>query len=172
MISIRCITLVFSILLLLGCGAESIPYGQVYEEAGGFSYDPPKDWKVRPSPSGLEYNIVVGPDSGQFTTNINIIDEEWPGSLKQYLAGNIKSMKKQWGEDFKIIEQGEFAAYNNLLGYRLVAENLMGGMHLRHIYYTFAIGNKKYVVTCATLADNKDTYDTVFDASIRTFRVH
>src|SRR6266446_6964448 len=64
------------------------------EAEGGFSFIPPAGWEIRSLP-GLKYKVLVGPTTVGFTANLNVKDEQYPGSLEDYVKASTESLKQR-----------------------------------------------------------------------------
>ena len=82
------------------------------EPAGGFSYVPPEGWTVKDFP-GLKYKILHTTPVDQFAPNLNVMDENWQGTLEEYGKQNLASMKKLF-PGFQLVKQVEaFSDYRS-----------------------------------------------------------
>ena len=152
-----------------GAGANKPPRAQ-YEQAGGFSYDPPKGWETV-NFSGLKYRVSHGPVANGFAPNINVVDESFAGSLKEYVDGNLANMKNAFA-DLTIRKREDFQTEDGLSATRVITENKQQGRLLRQTFCFFGESKRKYVATCTTLADGGEVLDGTFAESMRTFRLH
>ena len=154
--------------LCAGCSGD--PPRQHYEEAGGFSYDPPPGWQVAEFP-GLKYRITHGPRENEFAPNINVVDERFPGSLSAYVDANLRSMEQVF-PNLTVLDRADFETRDGEAAVRILTENEQQGMLLRQTFYFLGSGSRKYVVTCSALAAGGDELDSTFSASLETFRIH
>ena len=74
-------------------------------------------------------------------------------------------------EGFQLISQDEFAPKEGATGVRLVVENMQGGRLLRHSFYCFDAGARKFVLTGTQLSGSGTSLEPAFDAAARTFRL-
>lgn len=155
-------------IFLMGC--DSKPKRALYERAGGFSYDPPKGWKITEFP-GAKYRVSLGTSESDFTANINVVDEKYSGTQDEYVATSIKNIGKLLA-DSSVIKQDNFQTDDNLSGVRVVFTDSQFGKSLRQTAYFFSNSNRRYVVTCTALKDGGERMDDVFAASMKTFRLH
>ena len=140
-----------------------------YEAVGGFSYIPPAGWELIDA-SGAEYKIAVGPEQGDFRPNLVVVDEPFDGSLDEYVSTSIANMG-DFFEGSQLISQDEFAPQDGPAGVRFVVENAQGGRLLRHSFYCFDAGARKFVLTGTQLAGASVSLEPTFDAAARTFRL-
>ena len=103
-----------------------------------------------------------------FAPNINIVEESFSGSLDKYVEGNLETLKKTF-PDYKQLSKENFTTTSGEKGVKLATENQQGGRLLRQTAFFFDGGNKKYVVTCTTLAEDGDRLAPAFDESLKTF---
>jgi hypothetical protein len=151
-----------------GSGQQSEEPRRHQEQAGGFSFIPPKDWEVRDFP-GLKYKIVTAPLKAGFTSNINVVEEQSKGALEDYVKANITALEKVF-KKCKIISHQPFKTESGLESARVVAEAEQGEKMLRYVFYFFSRDDTKFVVTCTTLADGGEKLDPVLDSSLKSFR--
>ena len=156
-------------LVCLGCGGK--PPRQLYEKAGGFSYDPPAGWQITEFP-GLKYRVAYGPVENEFTPNINVVDEEFSGTLAEYADANLESLESM-SINLNVISREDFRTQDNEAGVRIITEAEQMGVMLRSTFFLFSgSGNWKFVVTCTALADGGAKWDAAFAESMETFRLH
>ena len=159
----------------VGCGdkqerSDGAPR-KLYEKSGRFSYEPPDKWTIS-SMRGLKYRIASAPrKKGGFTSNINVVEESFGGSLKAYVDGYIKSMKQHF-KDLKIQSREDFLTKDNQPAVKVVTANTRQGQRLRQIFYFLGTGRAKFVVTCMTHVREGARLDPLFDKSVATFRFH
>lgn len=139
-----------------------------HETAGGFSFCPPSGWAMKSFP-GMKYSIAAGPAAKGFAPNINVVDETAGMSLSAYVDANKKMLAKVF-KDYKEVGKRDFKTDSGLKGSRLVTQSDQNGTLLRQTFYFFAgAGDKKFVVTCSTLASGGEGIDEVFESSLKTF---
>jgi hypothetical protein len=156
------------IILCGGCGAR--PPRSFYEKTGGFSYDPPKGWRVAEFP-GLKYRVSAGASEDGFAPNMNVVDEKFSGSLTAYVDLNMETMKKVV-TDFNVLKREDFQTEDGLAAVRIVSEDTQQAQRLRQTFCFFGNSNRKYVVTCTTLATGGEKLDPLFAETTKTFRIH
>lgn len=155
-----------------GCAQNSRqPYTAPGDE---FSYLPPEHWVMREAP-GQKYKLAVGQPSSGFAPNINIVDEYAPVALDDYVAGNLRVMPQMYERmginDLRVLSQTDFTTDFQQRGMRVITESEMNGKRTRQTFYFFdGKDGKKFVVTCSVLAEGGESYDKLFDASMKTFK--
>lgn len=138
------------------------------EPGGGFAFTVPDGWQVREFP-GLKYKIAHTAPTNGFAPNLNVLDEQFPGSIEDYAAANLKTLARVFAE-FRNLGQSPFVTNAGLKGVRLVTQARQQKFLLRQIYYFLpGKGDKKYVVTFSALLEDGAKYDPVVDASVKTF---
>jgi hypothetical protein len=142
--------------------------GRYYEPAGGFSYIPPAGWELVEA-SGTTYKVALGPLQDDFTPNLVVVDEPFDGTLDEYVSASLANMS-DFFEGFQLISQDAFAPLEGPAGVRLVVENAQGGRRLRHSFYCFDAGARKFVLTGTQLSGSGASLEPTFDAAARTFR--
>jgi hypothetical protein len=160
------------VILLCACDRKAPGAGQpprsFHEQAGGFSYEPPKGWQLMDF-AGAKYRISHGPAANGFAPNINVVEEKFSGSLSKYVDLNLESMKKAFS-DITNLKREDFQTEDGAPAIRLITQNKQQGRMLRQTFYFFSNSSRKYVVTCTTLADGGEALDATFADSMRTFR--
>lgn len=157
--------------IAVGCSQNSRTYTS---QNGEFSYVPPEHWIVREIP-GLKYKAAIGQPSGGFAPNINVVEEDAPVPLDSYVADSLRTVQqmheKAGSTPPVVLGQTDITTDARQRGIKLVTQVEINGKQVRQIYYFFEGGSgKKFVVTCSTLAEGGESYDKVFDASMKTFR--
>lgn len=162
----------FLLFIITGCSQDD---RRTYIPPGGeFSYVPPEQWILRDFP-GYKYKFAFGQPSEGFAPNINVADEYAPVTLDDYVAGNLRVMpqmyEKTGGNNFRVLSQAEFTTDSKQRGVRVITESEMNGKKMRQSFYFFdGGGGKKFVATCTVLAEGGESYDRLFDASMKTFK--
>jgi len=158
----------FLILSYAGCGKADDP-NRHYEKEGGFSYIPPEGWEIAEYP-GLKYRIYRGEVENQFAPNINVVDEQYDGYLEYYVDANIEAMR-DFVEGFNLVEREQFVTNDGARSIKLTVEGEHYQRLLRQYFYFFDGDEKKFIVTCSTLANSAKDFEPLFDASVKTFRI-
>ncbi len=149
-----------------GAGEEPARYT---EKAGRFSFVPPVDWTLRRF-QRLEYRVVIGPVKEGFVANMNVVLEPVEGTLDDYVKAN-KPVLEKVHKKFKLLEEGELKTKSGLRGVRLIIENEQNDRLLRQSMYLFGTADRKYIVTCTTLAEDGAKFDKLFEQAMETFRL-
>jgi hypothetical protein len=166
----RQISLLALVMLMACAGCKGNPPRENYEKAGGFSYDPPPGWETADFP-GMKYKISRGTPQNGFTPNINVVDEQFSGSLSDYVDLNVENIKKVF-QGSNIIKREDIQTEDAQPGVKLVVQDQQMGKRLRQTFYFFSNGSRKYVATCSAPADGGEALDTLFETSMKTFRLH
>jgi hypothetical protein len=167
-------TLTAALVVLLGLvfrvgAAEDAPQRHT-EKAGGYSFVPPKGWKMMEF-GGLKHKIAVGPAANGFAPNIVFVDEAFKGNLIDYVAGSKDGLKKAF-KKFKEISETSLKTKDGAACVRFVIERDENGKQLRQSFYFFDLSpGRKLVVTCTALTDGGEKLDPAFEESMKTFRL-
>jgi len=142
--------------------------GRYYEESGGYSIIPPESWQVFEMP-GLKYKVFIESTIGNSKANINFADEAFDGDLNFYVDAVIMQLKNLLGENIEITERSDFVTLKNLKGIKLITNTFQFGIHARQILYCFPGNGKKLLAGCTVLAEAGESYDELFDKTMKTF---
>jgi hypothetical protein len=161
---------VILVISLSSIGYADKPPRRHYEESGGFSYNPPSGWQIVEFP-GLKYRVSHGPVENGFAPNINVVDEEFSGTLAAYVDGSLENMERIFAK-FKVLSRENLKTHDNEAGVKIITENEQQGRMLRQTFFFIGSGDRKYVVTCSTTADDGAEFDSIFSEIFKTFRIH
>ena len=139
-------------------------------EPGVFSYQAPKGWQITTSPVS-RFKLAVDVTKNNFAANLNVVRDEFPGPLEDYVAANKKALKAStFFQNLQFSTEKAFTTAAGMKGMRLVARDTLNKADLQQIFYFFAgPKNSKLVVTATSLATDADHYAPIFDASVKTF---
>jgi len=154
--------------VLAGCGGKSPR--EHHERAGGFSYDPPSGWQIVEFP-GLKYRISHGPQANDFAPNINVVDEEFAGTLTEYVDVNLRIMERTFPR-MRFRGREDLRTHDGQPIVKILTENEQLGLTLRQTYFFIGSASRKYVVTCTALAAGGERFDAAFAEGARSFRIH
>lgn len=140
------------------------------ESTESFSYTPPAGWLMFSAP-GMKYRTAIGPlVAGALAPSMSVAEEAFKGSLADYATQKIATLREMF-KAAKVLKEDEFKTSTGAECRRAVVENLQNPTPLRQSMYFFGKGDKKFVVTCTTYAQEGEKLDPVFEASMATFRV-
>ena len=142
--------------------------GRFYEESGGFSIVIPESWQVTEIP-GFKYKALAGQTENDFTSNINFVDEAFDGELNFYVDASIEHLETLFGENFELLQRGDFVTLKKLNGVRLVTSVSLFNVNARQIMYFFPGKGKKMVITCTIPVESGESRDAFFDGIVETF---
>ena len=167
-------SVIFCLLFFLSNGCSQSARQSDIAPGGEFSYVPPERWVLREVP-GHKYKVAFGQPNNGFAPNINVVEEHAPVTLDDYVAGNLRVMPQMFENmginHFSVLSQAEFTTDFNERGIRVVTESEMNGKKTRQTFYFFDGKNgNKFVVTCSVLAEVGESYDKLFDTSMKTFK--
>lgn len=149
--------------LCFGQGLED----RYFEREGGFSYQPPRGWRIASIP-GMKYKFAFGPPQDGFSPNMNFVDEAHSGSLQSYVDANLKVLQSMF-KGFEKINQTTFRTEVGKTAIKLTTQAEQNGKMIRQLYYFFeASRDKKLVITGSALARGGEAFNSIFDESVRT----
>ncbi|HSI83546.1 MAG: TIR domain-containing protein [Candidatus Methylacidiphilales bacterium] len=143
---------------------------EVRDTNTGFSFKLPSDWYTKKD-SKSKYELAYGPTTGDFTSNINVVDESYSGNLSSYVDANLISLKKF--KNVKIIDNDGFVTSNGLEGVRVITEhNNFNDRYLRQCFYFFKSSKPGlYLILTSTAPLNVgEEQQPMMDNIVRTFR--
>lgn len=153
--------------------AEELAGGKsVRMDTLGFSYTVPKSWNVSTDTSISKYPLARGPVSDNFTANFNAVDEDYTGTIDQYVEANMVTLRKSF-KNLTVVAQGKFTTASGLDGRRVVTEhNTFQSRYLRQTFYFFKspFGRKWVVLTSSTTKPQGAKLQPLFDAIMRTVK--
>ena len=150
------------LLLFSGCNKDD------EETSKGYNFTPPSSWTAGTAAGGIE--TFTGTADGGFNPNMNIVTENFNGTLKEYVDGNINSLNTSF--DGELVSRASFQTNGGLSGEKLVYLVTYNGINLRFFFYIFPpkSGSKTYVIITSTgLASYNTKYDATFDAAAQSF---
>lgn len=154
--------MVFSILLSwpMVCSAEDL--------GGGYTLILSENWSVKRFP-GTTYKILITQSINNFFPNINLVEDEFSGSMDKYVASSLEIL--QQGYNARKVREASFSA-DNADGVKLTVDTEINGKKLRQIFYFFqnSVG-QKVVVRATSGRRSASALEEEFDAILKTFRV-
>ena len=153
---------VFTVLLSLPivCSAEEL--------GGGYSISPPDGWVVSDF-RGSPYKGLFGTQVNNFTPNINLQEDNFPGAMDDYVRLSYVQIKKLMNA--AKVSQASFSI-NKHEGVKLIANTQMNDLKLTQTFYFFeSPAGKKVVVVATTHRDLGSEYDPIFDGIMSTFEM-
>lgn len=143
---------------------------RLHERAGGFSYDPPSGWQIMSFP-GQKFRISHGPRENGFAANINVVEEDFEGTLADYTELNLANIKQLFA-GLTVLDRMELETDDGQPMLAIVTENQQQDRTLRQSFFFVGRGGKKFVLTCSALADGGENLDATFVKAMKTFRLH
>jgi hypothetical protein len=143
--------------------------GRHYEREGGFSFVPPKGWKIE-TVRGFKYKSAVDYRPSSFPPNIVLTDDPYDGSLEAFTL-MFKALARNAFQSLTVIEQKPFVPDGGTSAIRLVIESVQNRLTLHQTIYLFDGGDFKIIAICSRLADRHKDVDALCDASLKTFRL-
>jgi hypothetical protein len=171
----RSLVVLALLLLAASSGLAQVTCKRNFEPQGGFSLCVPEGWSVEAKPD-QKFKLFFAPAAETFTANINLKDDTSSLSLTSYVAASIKQILSNppaiSATSIKLVSWTDFATASGLSGNRAVFETEYKGLLIRTIQYYVDDGqNHKFLVTGTCLLKDKDTFDSVFERSAKSFRV-
>jgi hypothetical protein len=150
-------------------GFNSEIHGELYvERNAGFSMYIPKGWEVKDM--NQKYLMVIGPMDGNFSPNISFGDEQYTGTIPDFI-GAVVAQIAQFYADLEIIENESFITNTDLEGRYITVLGRINDIQLRQKLYL--LQNKSVTtimaITGSTLAISGEKYDALFDECVKTF---
>jgi len=144
--------------------------GETVSAPGVFSYQAPAGWTLKDTPMS-KYKFSFDTPKNNFAANINVVVQDYPKPLADYVALNKTQIKNiAMLQNVLIVDEKPFTTTAGLQGTRLVITDTVGKSDLEQTFYIFAgDGDTKYVVTASCLVNDAQVYAPIFDASIKTF---
>lgn len=142
-----------------------------YHEAdGGFSYKIPAGWSVK-SFGSLKYKVVITDPVRDFTPNITILDETYPGDLAEYVQANIPYMEKTI-KGFRIISEG---AGKTTDGHPFATVSYVNqidmGELIQTAFFMEIIPGLKLVITCTPPPGKQTPYINACTEMVRSIKL-
>jgi len=172
---VKVLILLASLLCFVISPLSSAQTGAKYvAEDGMFSFSIPEGWTLREIP-GRKYKVAFAATADGFAPNINIVDEAFSGALDVYVDGNLKIIvegyEKVGFKNFKVLSREAFTTTTKQAGIRLLTQSEANGNPIRQTFYFFnGKDGRKLVVTCTCPAAGGESYDPIFERSLKTFQ--
>jgi hypothetical protein len=137
----------------------------------------PSGWRVADSPqSRFKIGIAASPVDG-FLPNVNILKEESPLSLADYVSANLKGLKEESekGEqftDFRVVKQAVVKTKSGVTVTRVVCLVTVTAMGIRlrnQVYAVAGKGDVKYIITYSIPESVGSKFDSAVIASMTGF---
>lgn len=126
-------------------------------------------WKEEDSKMSTEELEAEKASWDEFKANINIVDEQYAGTVESYGKLSLAGIKKML-KGLVVAQSGSFKTTSGITGYRVVFTAVYGDKKMRQISYALpGKGATKLVFTFSCLAQEGAKYDKVVDASINSF---
>jgi hypothetical protein len=143
--------------------------GELYtEHNAGFTVSMPTGWQV--IDVGLKYLSILGPLDGGFTPNIGFNDEEFSGSISEYID-ILMGVILLFSTEFRLLDRSSFRTDAGVIGECVTYLLTIGQIQVRQRVYVFPNRNRTAVMSITGTAPVivGEKYDAIFDASVRTF---
>ena len=169
----KLLAMVFLVILFVNCistgNINNDIFGERYDEKNAkFSMYIPKDWVI--TDSNQKYMMVMGPIKENFRPNITFSDEQYSGIISEYIDAVIGILPQVFA-DFEVIERERFITNTNLQGGYIIYFGRLNEIMVRQKMYIIQNKGRTTVmaITCTASPVDGEEYDSVFDASVKTF---
>jgi hypothetical protein len=149
-------------------GFNSKIHGELFvEKSAGFSMYIPQGWGT--IDLNQKYLVVVGPREDNFSPNIVFGDEQYAGSVSEYVDKIIAQISKIY--DAEVIENEVFITNTGLQGRYAKWSARMNETHARQIGYFIKnkSGTAIMVIACSVASAGGTKYDELFEECVKTF---
>jgi hypothetical protein len=185
--------------LLLSVSAPALASDHDPSPPAPFTYTPPSGWSMEKVP-GFEYKFAMGKEVSGFKPNINVVAEDYSGSVESYMGHAKKTLMNVLGGKLSIISESEFVTDSGLKGAKMVfiaghsldekylesLKELGASEELRKLLkessidpktlyqssYVFSDGERVYIATCSAPVELKAEMSPVFDTAMRSFALN
>lgn len=136
-----------------------------------FTFELPADGEFADFP-GMKYQIgYLKLHSGDdFRANVNVVDEQFTGSLREY-GGAIERTLQKLVPGFKKLSAKQIKTNSGAPAFRIVFESQQQGRDLTQVSYAIDGGDVMYVLTGSTSRFKTERDLPVFDTIAQSFRV-
>jgi hypothetical protein len=175
--NLRSMFLLVFCLLLISCSSQDSrqninteDFGNFFvEKKGGFSMYAPKGW--REANVNMKYKMLIGPREGDFSSSIGFTDEEYTGSVSDYVKAVIPALLNGLS-DSKLIERVDFVTSNEIYGECITLQGRLQTVSSRQKIYVIPNnkGTSIMLITCSVPQSVGTKYDDIFDDCVETFR--
>ncbi len=160
---------VLFVIIFSGCTQENEDDSRYINQNYGFEIIPPVDWII--NENTIDLVKFFCPDENVYQINLAvkepIMSNETLGSLSQQL---IELYSESFFKNFTLISNNQ-RTINGLSAYELVYSEGQQPYMLQHKQVLFKKDNRVFSVTYISLVNTYDTYISVVDQSINSFRI-
>ena len=150
-------------------GFNSEVHGELFiEKTAGFSMYIPKGWEIKNITEN--YLAAIGPVDNKSAPNIAFADEQYSGSISEYIDAVIVQFSEFYA-NFEVIENESFITNTGLQGRYIILLGQIDAIHVRQRLYVMQNQTETAVITIigtASFADG-EKYDALFDGCAKTF---
>jgi len=135
-------------------------------EDGLFSIDKPEKWTLRNNPFS-KYKDIYAIDNGGVKMFINFVNEEYTGTLSEYLNLSIQAMRQYFRDVDILAAPRQFITRSGLRGLRMEITYEVNDIYFYHIAYVFDVkGTSKLLIGCV-ITLNVDEFDAFCESNER-----
>ena len=144
---------------------------ELVDQNGGFAYRMPRGWTAVDSRSG-RYLVASGRTAFGYAPNLATTRERAPLRFESYAQRSKRSIGKLM-EGAKLQEESAFTTASGLKGRRWIVFSESENQKLWHAFYLFpGEGDDKFMLTASHTREGGPRMLFVFDAAMKTFRIH
>jgi hypothetical protein len=156
----------FAVLFIQNINSQNL--GDLYTERNaGFTMSMPKGWQAMDA--SQKYLVVIGQTEDGFTPNITFVDEEYSGSISEYIDAAISILGMVYA-DFRVLNRANFTTESGLQGGYITLQGRLNDISVRQRLYVFPNRRRTEVmVITGTSPLYGEKYDAIFNESVRTF---
>lgn len=129
----------------------------------------PETWRLQEM-SGVKNKVGVGNTYGDFTVNIYVTSEQFPGTWTEYQKSNRELIEMMY-KDFKVLTQDLINSKHGVPLVRLVARSHLKRDLQQFFYYGPGQGQTFFTVICTVPLEQGSHYTSVFDELAQQIRV-
>lgn len=149
---------------------EEVPEGTYVNSKYGISIVPPEGWVTDESQPLKRVVAFLGPTEDDFAVNMVILIRKLPYeiSLEEFIKEGKKDLVNF--QDFNMVSERD-RIIDGIEAHEWVFTFKMDTFNLKEKQVFLIKNGKVYLITCAALQSNYDTYEPIFEESIQTLKI-
>jgi hypothetical protein len=146
------------------------PFAEIIQEPGTVSFTPPTGWRIAEKPPETPHVqlMIVGKGHNEYPPSMNLVVEEYNGSLKNYLK-KVKAINDSQKSQWKDLGNIRTAAGNASLS-QLDFTNEWGNIRMMHVMLVKS--GHMYILTAAALKEEFPKYYKEFFSAFRSLTIN
>jgi len=169
--TLRLFLTVLSCIALLLETVSAYAQNTISDTTDGFALTLPKRWRLATVP-GFKFTVAITTPTQNFAPNINVVDEEFKGSIFEYAKWSRKSMTRVFPDD-KVVSHTTFQTKSGVHVERYISEHKGNGTLLRFLqYYLPSKRGKMLVITLTDRTTQGSIFDKEIDEAVRQIDIH